>query len=139
MTEQRLRPEAYLDAMIRGRHVLARAVRERRATPFHTTLAAAIRSTWIVVILVACGGRQHGDTYAKATSAEQACCEHLTGTTRDQCLHRIVRIQDPAVASSSTNQATYACVEEHFVCDPQTGHATQVSAQDQMDCVQDLR
>lgn len=96
---------------------------------------------WIALTLVlaACGGSHHTDTYAKATSAQQACCEHLSGGDRDRCLQQIVRVDQPDVAQSSPNQATYACVEEHFVCDPHTGHATQPSAQAQMDCIQDLR
>jgi len=138
MTKLSIRPDAYLDALIRGRQILARSVCERPATPVRATVAAAIRS-WFVLFVVACGGGHHGDTYAKATSAQQTCCEHLSGPGRDSCLQKIVRIDDPGVARSSTNQSTYACVEEHFVCDPQTGHATAASAQQQMDCLQDLQ
>lgn len=94
----------------------------------------------IVAVLAACGsGKRSGDTYAKATHAQASCCEHLQGQGRDECLQRIVRVDDPAVAKSSINQASYACIEEHFVCDPQSGHVTQASSQAAMDCIQDLQ
>src|SRR5262249_37858009 len=132
------RLEAYLDAVNNGRRVLARAARERPVTLVRGTVFAALRS-WFVVLVVGCGGSSHHDTYAKATSAQQTCCEHLAGGAPDPGLQHVVRVADPAVARSSTNQATYACVEDHFVCDPRTGQATQVSAQQQMDCLQDLQ
>ncbi len=105
--------------------------RERAATPASVTLC--------FLLLAACGGRHHGDTYAKATSTEQVCCEHLSGEGRDRCLQQIVRVDDPEVERSSINQTQYACIEDHFVCDPQTGHATAASAQQQLDCLQDIK
>jgi hypothetical protein len=116
----------------------ARPVRELPSTPRHTT-AKRLRHGWIIALaaaLAACGGHSHGDAYAKATSAQQACCEQ--GPDRDACLQQIVRVDDPAVAKTSTNQATYACIEDHFVCDPSTGRASQESAQAQYDCIADL-
>ena len=50
----------------------------------------------------------------------------------------IVRAPDPDVARAPANQATFACVQENFVCDPSTGRATAASAQAQLDCIQDL-
>ncbi len=92
-----------------------------------------------LALAVACGGgTKRGDTYAAATSAQDACCEHLAGPGRDACLAEIVRAPDDAVAHSKANQDTYACVQEHFACDPATGKASQPSAQAQLDCIQDL-
>ncbi len=88
--------------------------------------------------LAACGSRSHGDTYARGTNLQQQCCESLAGSARDRCLSDIVRVDDKAVVSSSANQQTYACVVDHFTCDAATGHATQASAQQQLECIQEL-
>lgn len=106
--------------------------RERPNTPVVATVVLAI-------LAVACGGGHHGDTYARATEVQQQCCEHLAGAAREACLQKIIRVGDPEVAKTSVNQQQYACVEEHFACDAQTGHATQPSAQAQLDCIQDLQ
>ena len=127
MTDTLVRDNAYLDAPVTS-------IRERRATPVRTTVVALALS-----LVAACGGGRHGDTYAKATSAQEGCCEHLSGPGRDECLQKIVRVNDAEVAKTSTNQSTYACIQEHFTCDAQTGHATAASAQAQMDCIQDLQ
>ncbi len=100
-----------------------------------------MRHAWILGLatwLAGCGGASHGDTYRAATSAEQRCCENLAGAPRDQCLAELVKVDDPAVAGDSANQATYACIEDHFVCDPSTGRASKDSAQAQYDCIADL-
>ena len=110
-------------------------LRDRRVYPARLTTVA--RAT-LCALLAACGGRAHQDTYQHATAAEQQCCEHLAGGARDQCLRGIVRVDDPAVATSSTNQQTFECVEDHFVCDASTGKATRDSAQAQLDCIADL-
>jgi hypothetical protein len=138
--ETRLRLLADFDTLARGKHVLARSLREQTNTPGKVTVARALRifTVALVVALAACGGGSHRDTYAKATDAQQTCCEHLAGPGRDQCLHGIVRVEDFA-QKAPQNQSTYACVVEHFTCDPQTGHATQQSAQAQIDCIQDLQ
>jgi hypothetical protein len=110
---------------------------ERGITPGRTTVWTALLAS---VALAACGRGGHGgDTYAKGTHAEEACCEHLQGAGRDGCLQQIVRVDDGQVAGSSVNQSTYACVVDHFTCDPATGHATQASAQAQLECIQDLQ
>jgi hypothetical protein len=137
MTNGSIRNDAHLHAVLHGRHVLAAAMREQQARPHSNTVARVLRM-WIVITLAACGGGHRGDTYARATAAQEQCCEHLSGATRDECLHRLVRVADPEVARTSTNQDQYACVTEHFVCDPTSGHATQQSAQAQLDCIQDL-
>ncbi len=113
---------------------------ERAATPPPTTGSRwrhALIATLCLLGLAACGGR-HGDSYQKATSQQERCCEHLAGADRDQCLGQIVRVDDPGVASSDANQATYRCVEHNFTCDPASGHATRESAQQQYDCIAEL-
>lgn len=113
--------------------------RERLSTIRHTTLGRL--GVAFALLLAACGGdggKRRGDTYAAATSAQEQCCEHLVPGPREDCLRDIVRVQDEAVARSASNQDTYACVQEHFACDPGTGRATQPSAQAQLDCIQDL-
>jgi hypothetical protein len=112
------------------------AASTRRVYPRRLTTVALAP---LLAIAAACGGHKRQDTYQHATAIEQQCCEHLTGAPRDQCLQSIVRVSDPAVASSSTNQDTFACVEDHFVCDAQTGRATKQSAQAQLDCIADLQ
>ena len=123
MRERRTRHHAWLTTR-----------RERRATNRLATVTAAL-------LLAACGGGggKKADTYARATDAQQDCCENLTGPARDQCLGEVVRVEDQGVAKTDTNQATYACVIEHFTCDPKTGHPTQPSAQAQLECIQDLK
>lgn len=93
----------------------------------------------LALALPACGGGdKHRDTYARATDVQGQCCEHLQGAGRDQCLQQVIRIDDPQVAQTSVNQATYACVVDHFTCDPATGRPTPPSAQAQLECIQDL-
>lgn len=115
---------------------------ERPATLRRTTvrfLALAIATLFAAACGGGGGGGKRRDTYAAATSAQEACCENLAGEPRDTCLREIVRVSDEAVARSDANQATYACVQEHFACDAATGRATQESAQAQLDCIQDLQ
>jgi hypothetical protein len=102
-----------------------------------------VRRGWLVaslaaVLLAGCGGGTRGDTYARGTDVQGQCCEHLQGGARDQCLGGVVRVADQGVAKTQANQSTYACVVDHFVCDPATGHPTQPSAQAQLECIQDL-
>ena len=51
----------------------------------------------------------------------------------------VPRIDDPAIASNERNQQTFACMVEHFVCNPATGRPTPASAQAQLDCIEDLQ
>lgn len=87
-------------------------------------------------LAAACGGGHRTDHYAAATSRQEACCEKAAD--RDDCLRGIVRAPDPDVARAPANQATFACVQEHFECDAATGRATAASAQAQLDCIQEL-
>ena len=137
MTKSSVRGDAHLHAVLHGRQVLAASIREQRATPHGNTVARVLR-IWIAITLAACGGGHRGDTYARATQEQEQCCEHLSGATRDECLQKLVRVSDPEIARAPANQDHYACVSEHFVCDPMSGHATQQSAQAQLDCIQDL-
>jgi hypothetical protein len=111
-------------------------MRELLATPLLATVALALLG-------FGCGGGGGGgkktDTYSRGTQVQEQCCENLKGGDRDQCLQKIVRVSDPEVAKTDVNQQQYACVVEHFTCDPASGHATQASAQAQMDCLQDLQ
>lgn len=132
-----IRVDAHLHAVLHGRHVLAAHVREQRATPKPNTVPRVLR-LWIAITLAACGSSHRGDTYARGTHAQEQCCEVLSGPSRDDCLSKLPRVDDPEIAKTSMNQDQYACVTEHFVCDPTTGHATQPSAQAQLDCIQDL-
>lgn len=108
--------------------------RERPATKWLATVA-------LILLASACGGGggKSKDTYAKGTQVQEQCCENLNGPARDECLKKIVRVDDPEVAKAPANQQQYACVVDNFVCDPQQGHATQASAQAQMDCIQELQ
>lgn len=126
-----------------ARNAAAGSIREPAVTRSTTTTVfvqlrrgAAIAA---IALVTACGGGgKKTDTYARANDVQGQCCEHLKGGARDQCLAGIVRVDDQAVAQSTVNQATYACVAKHFVCDPATGHPTQQSAQQQLECIQDL-
>jgi hypothetical protein len=144
MTGRFERADAYLQADVAAVRVIATAIRELRPTPRRPTVVKALR-WWVpltlAIVMAACsgggGGGKRGDTYAKGTDVQGQCCENLTGAERDRCLSEIVRVDDPGAAKTSTNQATYACVVEHFVCNPQTGRSTPVSAQAQYDCIED--
>ena len=144
MTDDARRADAHLETDPAKREVIARALRERRTTPARNTVVRPLR-WWVPLTLalalatamVACGGGgKRTDTYAQGTDAQARCCENLGGAERDRCLSEIVRVE-PDAAQTSTNQATYACVVEHFVCDPRTGRSTQSSAQAQYDCIED--
>lgn len=121
-----------------GRPARAPAERERPITVRPTTVGRVrLAGIALALALAACGGR-HTDHYRAATDKQTACCEHLTGAPRDQCLAEIVRVDDAAVAQATANQRTYACVERNFTCEPATGRATAASNQAQLDCISDL-
>jgi hypothetical protein len=114
--------------------------RDSRFTNSRNTVMSWLRIATAFFALAACGsGSKQTDTYARATDVQGKCCENLAGAGRDSCLKSVVRIEDAAVASTSVNQQTYACVVDHFVCDPGTGKPTQPSAQAQLECIQDLQ
>ena len=54
---------------------------------------------------------------------------------KQACLADIPRTQDETL---NINQETFQCVEKHFACDPASGRATRESAQQQLDCLNDL-
>lgn len=145
MIEASNRKDAGLEQLARDKQDLVKTIREQMATPGNATVVRNAR-WWVslslaaAALLGACGGgSSKRDTYARGTQVQEQCCEHLQGAGRDQCLQQIVRVNDPEVAKTSTNQSQYACVVDHFQCDAQTGHATQTSAQAQLDCIQDLQ
>jgi hypothetical protein len=103
-----------------------------------TTLVPFVLGSLLSASLVACGGAPKHDSYAHGTNLEQQCCESLQGPARDKCLADLPKVEDKAVQGDAANQATYRCVAEHFTCDRATGHATQDSAQAQLECIQQL-
>jgi hypothetical protein len=103
-----------------------------------TTLVRFVLGFLVSAPLIGCGGTTKHDSYAHGTNLEQQCCENLKEAARDKCLGELPKVEDKAVQSDAANQATYRCVAEHFTCDRGTGHATQESAQAQLECIQQL-
>ena len=74
--------------------------------------------------------------YKPALASQEQCCNRLADPNAKQaCLADIPRTQDE---TSNINQETFQCVEKHFACDPASGRATRESAQQQLDCLNDL-
>jgi hypothetical protein len=74
--------------------------------------------------------------YRPALANQETCCHRLPDQNAQRaCLADIPRTQDE---SSPINQETFQCVEKFFACDPTTGRATRDSAQQQLDCLNDL-
>ena len=142
MRQRAARDDAHLTLVRRDREVIAKAIREHRATKPAATVTPTLRWWFAITLAIAAcgggGGSKKGDTYARATDAQQQCCENLSDAARDRCLGDVVRVEDRGVAKTEVNQATYACVVQHFVCDPASGRPTQPSAQAQLECIQDL-
>ncbi|MDB4962948.1 MAG: hypothetical protein JWP01_2947 [Myxococcales bacterium] len=143
MIESSTRGNAHLRAFVQSRGVIRRARRESRTTPLRRTVVPGLRwsvaLTAIALLVVGCGGGRRNDTYARGTQVQEQCCEHLQGRDRELCLSEVIRVGDPGAATTATNQQTFACVVEHFVCDPQTGRETTASAQAQHDCTEDIK
>jgi hypothetical protein len=115
--------------------------REPSSTPAHATGTLrrhALLGIALSLAVAACGGGKHTDSYEQATTKQQSCCDNLDGADRDQCLASLVTVEDDKIASTDANQASFRCVEAHFVCDPETGHATAASTQEQYDCIAEL-
>jgi hypothetical protein len=84
----------------------------------------------------ACATTAGANHYRPALANQEQCCQRLPDPNAQRaCLADIPRTQDEA---SPINQETFQCVERFFACDPQTGRATRDSAQQQLDCLNDL-
>ena len=99
-------------------------------------------TTWIrflalsLVGIAACATTDTANHYRPALASQEQCCQRLPDPNAQRaCLADIPRTQDE---TSTINQETFQCVERHFACDPQTGKATRDSAQQQLDCLNDL-
>ena len=99
-------------------------------------ITTRIRLLSLSLVAVAACATTDANHYRPALANEEACC-HRVGDPNGQraCLADIPRTQDE---TSSINQETFQCVERNFVCDPATGRATRDSAQQQLDCLNDL-
>ena len=51
------------------------------------------------------GGGKHTDSYEKAQSEQQACCDNLTGADRDECHASLVTVDDPTIADTKANRS----------------------------------
>jgi hypothetical protein len=70
---------------------------------------------------------------------QESCCQILKDDKqRSECMDKIVRINDASVEDSQVNEASFRCVETHFVCDRSSGYATQEASQAALDCISDL-
>jgi hypothetical protein len=102
--------------------------------PLHRNHLRAI----VLALAVTAGACATADVnhYRPALSSQEQCCNRLPDASAKQaCLADIPRTQDE---TSAINQETFQCVEKHFACDPATGRATRDSAQQQLDCLNDL-
>jgi hypothetical protein len=102
------------------------------------TIVPALPLAFIALPLVLAGACATGDVshYKTAVANQDQCCNRLADASAKQaCLADIPRTQDE---SSAINQETFQCVAKHFTCDPATGRATRDSAQQQLDCLNDL-
>ena len=90
-------------------------------------------------LIAACGAKADPQKpYVESISKQESCCETLSDASAQETSRRsIVRVDDPAVQKSDSNRATYQCVS--LECNPQTGTATQESAQFQLDFISDIR
>ena len=75
--------------------------------------------------------------YRASLASTESCCNRLADpAARNACLTDIPRPQGDEM--STLNQETFACVQRNFRCDGATGRATRESAQQQLDCLNDL-
>jgi hypothetical protein len=97
----------------------------------------AVTSLALGLGLYACGAAPN--YYNRSITKQEKCCNSVAEpNARSACLAEIKHADSPAVATSRTNEETYACVDRYFVCDPQSGHETKESAQAQLDCINGL-
>ena len=74
--------------------------------------------------------------YRPALASQELCCHKLADSNAQRaCLADVPRTPDE---TTPINQETFQCVERHFQCDSATGRATRDSAQQQLDCLNDL-
>jgi hypothetical protein len=86
----------------------------------------------------ACGAASQ-NYYQTSIAKQEDCCDGLGDPAAvSACRQGIPRVDNPAAETSSVNQDTFQCVDRYFTCDAATGHATQPSAQAQLDCITDL-
>lgn len=108
-----------------------RRCRERVSTAFIACVA--------LVPLLACGGSAKKGSYQRAIGKQEQCCQGLQDDRqRAECMDSIVRVGDESAEDHDINEATFRCVERSFVCEPQTGRATQEASQEAFDCISDL-
>jgi hypothetical protein len=99
-------------------------------------IATPIRLFVLSLITIAACATTDTNHYRPALANQEACCHGLRDPNAQRaCLADIPRTQDEG---SPINQETFQCVERFFACDPQTGRATRDSAQQQLDCLNDL-
>ena len=104
-----------------------------------TTLWRRNVLTLSIAILAGCSGNKTQTNYSRGVEVQEQCCESLQDAARDQCLREVVRVDDPAAQRTATNEQTYRCVVDLFICDSSTGHETPASAQAQHDCIEELQ
>jgi len=104
----------------------------------HLRLRLRLRVGLLALPMVVAAACATTDTnhYRPALTSQEQCCQKLAdANAQHACLADIPRTQDE---TSPINQETFQCVERHFACDPGTGRATRDSAQQQLDCLNDL-
>ena len=94
-------------------------------------------SALALALAASCATAPPVNHYRNTLSAEQSCCNRLGDPAAQRtCLADIPQPQGDEV--SALNQETFACVHRFFRCDLATGRATRESAQQQLDCLNDL-
>ncbi len=102
-------------------------------------MSTALLTCVALLPLLACGAGAKKGSYKKAVGKQEQCCQGLQDDkTRSDCMASIVRIGDESSEDHKLNEATFRCVERNFVCEPQTGRATQEASQKAYDCISDL-
>jgi hypothetical protein len=102
----------------------------------HTRLATI--AVLLALGIAACAGASRKNYYASALKRQESCCDQI-GDPRAaaDCRAGIQRVKKQGDESDPMNRQTYYCIDRHFVCDASSGKATQASAQEQLDCIND--
>jgi hypothetical protein len=99
-------------------------------------ITTPIRLFALSLLTIAACATTDTNHYRPALANQEACCQRLADPNAQRaCLADIPRTQDE---TSPINQETFQCVQSHFTCDQTTGRATRDSAQQQLDCLNDL-